>query len=102
MRGERKCEGASFKAAVRYVDVFIGRVDKEVQCDDIENYIKDVVGTEVKSVTEIVIRANDVKAFKVTLKLSDRDKLFNSNLWPEDVVVDKFYNRSRGKDREVN
>lgn len=101
VRGQRKCEGTSFKGAIRFVDVFIGRVDKEVQCEDIENYIKDVMGIEVRSVIELVIRSDDVKAFKVTLKLADREKLFNSELWPEDVVVDKFYNRSGGRDRQV-
>ena len=32
-------------------------------------------------------------AFKVNVKISDRDKVFEAELWPEDIIVNKFYNR---------
>lgn len=94
VRGSRKCDGTTFKAAKRFVDVYIGRVDLEVKAEDIQEHIRSVCGVK-SSVSEINIRSDEHRAYKVNVNILDRDKLFDSELWPENIIVDKFYNRSK-------
>lgn len=85
----------NFKGIKRTSDVFIGRVDCEVQSDDVGCYIKDNFGIEVNSINELEIKTDRYKAFKVNVALQDREKLFESDKWPENIIVDKFFNRSK-------
>ena len=94
----REFEGWTFKAANRPVDIFVGRVDIGVAPDDIINYIKEVFIIDTLSVTKLEIKSEIFNAFKVSIKVTDRDKLFNAELWPEDIIVNKFYNRVRNSD----
>lgn len=95
--GLKKCEGSLLKGAIRLIDVFIGRVDNDVTCEDLTEYIKDVFKVQITAVMNLNIKTDEHKAFKVTVKLAERNKLFNPELWPENIVVDKFFNRSRGQ-----
>ena len=87
--------GHSFRAAIRMADVFIGRVHKDVTCECLSEYINNSFHVNVEAVSQLDIRSDRFNAFKVTVKLSDRDKLFNAELWPEDILVNKFYSRSK-------
>ncbi|KAK3888557.1 hypothetical protein Pcinc_001614 [Petrolisthes cinctipes] len=102
VRGSKKSDGLSFKGATRSIDVFIGRVDNDATEKDLTDYIKDVFKIEVIALSKLNIRSFDHQAFKVTVKLSEREKLFNEELWPEDIVVDKFLNRFRGPDTQAS
>ena len=96
-----KCGGGTMKAVSRSVDVFIGRVSTEVDSECLKTYIIDVCKVQPFMVSELKIRAEGFKAFKVCIKLANRETLFNPELWPEDTVVDKFYNRSK-RSNEAN
>ena len=93
MRGLKKSEG-TFKAATRYVDIFVGRVDNVVTIDELRNYIYDIFEVQVAAVINLTIRAEEHKAY-MTVKLSEREKLFNAELWPEGIIVNRYYNKSR-------
>ena len=49
----------------------------------------------VVNIVQLEIRSDNFIAFKVTVKAMEREKLFNAELWPEDLIVDKFYNKSK-------
>ena len=70
-------------------------MDCEVTLQDIEHYIKEHIKINIANIIELDIKTDRYKAFKITLAFNDIEKFFNSDLWPEDIVVDKFYNRSR-------
>ena len=95
VRGSGRNTGGALKAAFRSVDVFIGRVSNDIDCDGIKNYINSVFNIQTLTISEIEIRATDYKAFKVGVNLNDREALFNADLWPENIIVDKFYNKSK-------
>ena len=95
VRGLNGNGNLNFKAATRLIDVFVGRVDNDVSCEDLENYIHDVCGVQASSVSNLIIRTDEYKAFKVTVKFTEREKLFNPELWPEGIIIDRFYSRSR-------
>ena len=98
--GSKKDENQMFRAATRTADVFVGRVDKAVADEDLKNYVKINFGVQILSVTKLTIRSEFFNAFKINVKSNDRDKLFNAELWPEDIVVNKFYNRVRYSNRD--
>ena len=86
--------GGTQRTVRRTADVFIGRLETCVTAEDISNFIKTVFNVFVHNVQKLDIFSRDFVAFKVNVNLSDRIKLFNSELWPEDVIVDKYFNRN--------
>ena len=86
---------APFKAVKRYVDVYVGRLELGVDCDDITGYIKENFKVEVLNVMKLDIYSRDFNSFKVTVCMDEREKLFNADMWPQGVIVDKFYNRKK-------
>ena len=57
--------------------------------------MKSTFNVNTVKVEKLLIKTDLYSAYKITVFLSDRDKLLTPDLWPEDVVVDKFYNRSK-------
>ena len=98
LRGARKASGSSsFKAVERTADVFLGRVHKETPIEDIKAYVKNTFNVTCLDIEKLVIKTDAFNAFKITVLLSDRDLLFKPELWPEDVVVGKYYNRLKNR-----
>ena len=93
--GSRKITGSAFKAAARFVDVFLGRVDRDATENSIREYIAETFEVDAVSITKLDILSQRFNAYKINVKFSDREKLFQPELWPEDVVIDKFYQRSK-------
>ena len=92
--GAKKDGVLALKAVKRTADIYLGRVEKTVSADDIENYILEVFNVKVEKVENIQIRTDQYRAYKVTVDLALRDKLFKPEAWPEGIVVNKFYRRS--------
>ena len=90
--GSRK-EVHQLRAVKRTADVFIGRMDNDVTIEEIKDYISVNFELNVLNMEQLVIKTDKYRAYKVTVNMNERDKLFNAELWPEDVIVDKFYNR---------
>ena len=63
--------------------------------DDMIEYIRENFNITVVNIAQLEIRSDNFIAFKVTVKALERDKLFNAELWPEDLIVDKFYNKTK-------
>ena len=98
LRGARKGVGtSSFRAVKRTVDVFLGRVHKDNLIQDIKDYVKDTFNVECLNIEKLEIKTEVFNAFKIKVSLSDRELLFKPNLWPEDVVVRKYYNRLKNR-----
>ena len=91
--GAKKTSHNNFKGVKRTVDVFLGRVVKTAAIEDISNYIEETFNVTPISLEPIKIGSKVFNAFKLTVLLDQRDKLFNADMWPEDVVVKKYYSR---------
>ena len=50
---------------------FLGRVDTEITCDGMKEYIRDDFSIEVIYVKQLVIRSNEFNAFKITVNAGD-------------------------------
>ena len=91
--GSRKSEHSFMKAVKQTADIFLGRVDRSVKTEEITQYIKDSFNVVVENIEVLKIRTDQFNAFKITVLSTEREKLFNSDLWPEGMVVNKYYNR---------
>ena len=91
--GVKKISNNSFKGVRKTVDVFVGRVNTDVQVDDIRNYIGEIFQINILNIEQLDIRSQDTKAFKITVYLDERDCLFNSESWPDGVIVNKYYKK---------
>lgn len=92
--GSRKASH-QLRAVKRTADVFLGRIDNEVSSDDIKQYVSENFEVTLSDIKELSIKTDQYKAFKLSMSLGEREKVFNSELWPEGVIIDKFYNRTR-------
>ena len=90
LTGTRK-ETDTLKAVKRTGDVYVGRVDTSVSVEEMTNYIKNNFEVNLIKVEQLKIKTDRYVAFKITVNLMEREKLFNSELWPEYLIVDKFY-----------
>ena len=91
--GINKTNSNKLKAVKSTSDLFLGRVDKDVTISEIEAYIKEFFRINVIRIEPLIIKSNIYNAFKITVLSNERETLFNPELWPEGMVVNKFYNR---------
>jgi hypothetical protein len=91
------------KAAERNFEVFVNNVDMK---DSIENVVKmfNKNNIQVINCVEYSKRIKKSKAFVVNIRASDKDKVYNPQLWPKDVVLSKFsyYVENKGKYNQIN
>ena len=95
LTGARKVGITSMKAVRPTADIFLGRVDKSVDKDVIVEYIKENFSIIVQNIENIRIHSEFYNAFKITVFSDEREKLFNAELWPEGLIVNKFYKRRK-------
>lgn len=75
--------------------MFVGRIDNDISLDDLKEYVTENFDVQLKGIEQLKIKMDDCKAFKLTVLMEDRVKLFIPELWPEDVIIDKYYNKSK-------
>ena len=92
--GVKNSPNNKFKSVSKTLDLYIGRADKEVIEEDINNHVINNFNINPIKVVELEIKAIDYKAFKLTINSNDRDILLNPDKWPSGIVINKFYNRS--------
>lgn len=79
------------KGAKRSLDLFIGNCDLQVTEDLLKQYILNELNVKIDKCQSLTTQSTVSRAFKVTLNVSDRQKLLNPELWPEDVICRKFF-----------
>ena len=88
--GQRKLTDGVFKSSAKTVDIFIGNVDKSTTCDSICDYIVNNFDVTPLDVLKLDIQTDSYNCFKVKIYMNDKDALFNGNLWPAGIVINKF------------
>lgn len=89
--GQKK-EVTTIKAVQKSLDIYVGRCNASVDCDTLKSYVSDLnMDIDIISCTCLSSNLSDVKSFKISVHLNDRDKLLNAELWPENIIVRKYY-----------
>ena len=91
--GSKKESNSVLKSAVKSADIFIGNCDTDVTAETLSKYIRDELQVNVLKCESLVTRYDNYSSFKVTLRVNDRVKLLNSDVWPEGIICRKFYSR---------
>mgnify|MGYP001548598658 CR=1 FL=1 len=90
--GQNKGTSGTFRAAPTPPKaLFISRVNKDTQCEDVKKHIQDlaldVTIIELKRISHKEAKAN---SFCLTLDADDYSKLNKAELWPDGVVIRRF------------
>ena len=91
--GSKATQSSSFRGVQQSKDIYVGRCDKSVQIKDIEDYVKSEFDITLLKCSCITREESEVKSFKLTLYSEQCDVMLNSNRWPQDVRIRKFYNK---------
>lgn len=70
-------------------DLFIYRVDKETEMDDLKSHIGDQ-GFTIRDLVLISHKEAAFKSYKLSVPVSEYNNLFDDNIWPEGVRIRKF------------
>ena len=93
IKGERKGTGGLIGVR-QTIDVYVGRCDKSVSVDELKTYIENDIEVQVLGCICLNDNKSDtqMKSFKVTVLLEEREKLLDASKWPENIRVRKFFN----------
>ena len=78
------------RSANRVLDVFVGGCSLDCEAQELKSYCESS-GIEVKECVALDSRSEWSKSFKISVDLANRDKLLEPELWPNGIVVRKFY-----------
>ena len=81
----------ALKSATKYADIFVGNCALDVTEKSLMDYIKEEMNIKVKNCELLVTRNENCKCFKVNLNMNDRQMLLSSDVWPENIICNKYY-----------
>ena len=93
--GSGQAPNGGLQGIVRKYDIFVGGCSLNSDAAVIENHLKDICKINNFSCEQLPTKSIIHKAYKVTVSLAIRNKLLDPILWPEGIIVRKFY-RPRG------
>ena len=93
--GRGSGSGSGLSGVQRIFDVFVGGCDLETSDDDIKTFCSSNE-VNVKKCESIPTKSEWYTSFKVSVLLSDRDKLLNADFWPRGVFVRKIFRARQG------
>ena len=79
----------------KFFEVYLGRIDPQANMDDIKSHL-DNINLNASDLIELKIsnhknlNQNSTKSFMFKIPYENKDKIYNSNNWPENVVVTKY------------
>ena len=89
-----KTSSGSLKGVQDSRDLYVGRCDPQVSDEDLIKYVKEDLKIHVIACKAISKDEAPVKAFKLTTRAEDSEKLLDATLWPEYIRVRKFFMKS--------
>ena len=84
---------SGLRSANRKMDLFVARCDLQTTPNEIINYCKDSCKINVLNCIDLNSKSEYFKSFKLTVALSDRNALLSADMWPEGIIVRKFFKR---------
>ena len=88
-------EGCKIKSAPRFLGIYVGNCDTSIDCNVLKEYIMNETNITVKA-CELISHADaQMRSFKVTVNVSERDQLLSANVCPVGVTCRKFLNKRK-------
>ena len=77
---------------MREISIFVGGVHKELSVEDFSKHVKDNLGVSAINVAQN--RCNEYnQSFKLTICSTDKNKIFNAEMWDENIIIKPFRER---------
>ena len=89
--GTRKTD-STLKGVASTRDLYVGRCQPSVSKEVLAQYIKETANVTPQACAVISKPDIPVKSFRVTVSVSELEKLLDPSIWPEDVSVRKYTN----------
>ena len=92
--GSKRATNATIagQRTVRQFSIFVGGVHKELSIEDFTKHVKDNLG--VSAISVVQNRCNEYnQSFKLTICSTDKNKIFNPEMWDENIVIKPFRER---------
>ena len=87
----QKFNNNSIKGVDKLVDICVCRVDLNTNIEVINFFIEDNFNISPVITELLKVKYNELKSYKIKIKLNERDSLFDPFLWPNVVVINKYY-----------
>lgn len=71
--------------------IFVSRLGTSVEAADLVSHLKEICGDIKLNCEELKPKYPGYRSYKVELPYSCRKTVFDSSLWPENVLVSKFF-----------
>lgn len=85
-------KSSNFRAAIKYVPLFLTKVHKDTTEKDIAEYIFDKMKETIVPEKLSIQKEKDYNAYKFSVPESKLSMYLNENLWPEGVIFRRFIN----------
>jgi hypothetical protein len=87
----RSTVGTLQGAGTRTADYFVTRLNPETSVEQLITHLRSVCGAHGVSVEKLPTRFSSYSSFKVTISRSFNSAMFDSDNWPENVLVRKYF-----------
>ncbi len=84
----------SLCSSYRTMDLYVGYCTLNTVSDELVYQCKNVCNLKVSSAVELPSKSIYFKAFKLSMSYRNKETLLDPNLWPEGIIVRKFYKPS--------
>ena len=74
----------------RIFDLYLGGCATQTSESDVLSHIRDQCNIEAKC-EELQCSSNYFKAFKITVKASEKEKLLSASIWPRGVFINNYF-----------
>lgn len=92
---------SNLSAVERTSWIFVSRLAPTVTCSDITGHLKVELGGDIMC-EELQTKYPGYKSFKIGVPVSKSDIVYNPELWPEGVLVTKFFfSKNQRSDKDV-
>ena len=77
---------------VREISIFVGGVNNQLSVEDFTKHVKDNLA--VMPIEVVQNRCNNYnQSFKLTIDSTDKNKIFNAEMWEENIIIKPFRQR---------
>jgi hypothetical protein len=84
--------GGALKGALRTMELFLFRLDKDTKTEDVQEYLHDQ-GLKVLKLECVSNGAARYKSYKLTIDFKDSEQVLDETFWPDGVGCRQFVGR---------
>jgi uncharacterized protein YktA (UPF0223 family) len=81
---------------------FTSRWSNETTIEDIIKHVEHITKDKKLEINELQLNTNEYKAFKIIVDFKHLEAMYNTNNWPLNIKIKKYYERTSEKTKTSN